>query len=85
MWIIELGRISGKITTFKTFQIRPSTNYQISSPSDLYKILSPRNTHHCGVDDAAEAESSILKFQNYCVNSLVTLFIKGMKYKKKDD
>ena len=64
MWIVELGRIFGKITTFKTFQIRPM-ELPDSSPSNPYEILLPRNTHHCRLYCAPAAESSILKFQNF--------------------
>ena len=64
IWVIELGRIFGKIFKPNTFEIRPR-NYQIHPPSNPYEILSPRNTHHCRLVDAAVAECSILKFQNY--------------------
>ena len=68
IWIIEFGRIFGKITSIKTFQIRPRI-YQIhprqKSMRKKKKSCHQEITHHCRAIVAAAAEFSILKFQNY--------------------
>ena len=71
IWIIELGRILGKITKSKTFQIRPRKKKFIITVfvHHSHTHTQKKNTHHCRA--VSLIESSILKFQNYQVNQLV--------------